>query len=46
MESLVLKGVTNLLDVVFILHYRDLILLPQHDYQPFQPSMKCSAFDV
>ena len=46
MESLVFKRVTNLVDVVFILHYRDLILLPQHDCQPFPPSMKCNAFGV
>ena len=36
----------NFVDLVFLLHYRHLILLAQHDCQPFPPSMKCSAFDV
>ena len=46
MESLVLKRVTNLVHLVSLLHYRHLILLAQHDSQPFPPSMKCSAFGL
>ena len=41
-----LKRVTNLVDLVFLLKERHLILLPQHDCQPFPPRMKCNAFGV
>ena len=44
MESLVLKRVTNLVHLAFLLHYIHLIFLAQHDCQPFPPNMKCSAF--
>ena len=41
-----LKRVPNVVDLVFLLHYRQLIFLAQHDCQPFPPSMKCNAFGV
>ena len=41
-----LKTVTNLVDLVLLLHSRPLILLAQHDCQPFPPSMKSSSFDL
>ena len=41
-----LQIVTNLVDLVFVLKERHLILLPQHDCQPFRPSLKSSAFGV
>ena len=41
-----LKRVTNLVDLVFLLHYRHLILLAQHDCKPFPPSRKCCAFGL
>ena len=39
MEKLVLKRVPNVFDLVFLLHYRQLIFLAQHDSQPFPPSI-------
>ena len=41
-----LKRVTNLVDLVLLLQDKHLILLAQHDCQPFPPSMKCSAFGL
>ena len=41
-----LKRVTNVVDLVFLLQGKHLILLAQHDCQPFPPSMKSSAFGV
>ena len=46
MELLLLRRVTNLVDSVLLLEDKHLILLPQHDCEPFQPSMKSSAFGV
>ena len=46
MEFLLLRRVTNLVHSVLLLEDKHLILLPQHDCQPFQPSMKCNAFGV
>ena len=45
-EKLVLKIVPNVVDLVFLPHYRHLIFLAQHDCRPFPPSMKCNAFGV
>ena len=41
-----LRRVTNLVDFALLLQEKHLILLPQHDSQPFPPSMKSSAFGV
>ena len=41
-----LRRVRNLVDLVLLLLDKHLILLPQHDCQPFPPSMKNSAFAV
>ena len=41
-----LKRGTNLVYLVFLLHDRHLILLAQHDGEPFPPSRKCSAFGL
>ena len=41
-----LRRVTNLVDLVFLLHYRNLILLAQHDFHPFPPSVESSAFGL
>ena len=38
--------VTNFVDFVFLLQYRHLIFLAQHDCQPFPPRMKSNAFGV
>ena len=41
-----LERVTSLVDLVLLLQDKHLILLSQHDSQPFPPSMKSSAFGV
>ena len=41
-----LERVTNLVDLVFLLQEKHLILVAQHDCQPFPPSMKSSDFGV
>ena len=41
-----LRRVTNGVDLVLLLQEKHLILLAQHDSQPFPPSMKSSAFGV
>ena len=41
-----LRRVTNLVDLVLLLQDKHLILLAQHDYQPFSPSMKSGSFGV
>ena len=41
-----LERVTNLVDLFLLLQDEHLILLPQHDCQPFPPSLKSSAFGV
>ena len=41
-----LRRVTHLVDLVLLLQDKHLVLLPQHDYQPFPPSVKSSAFGV
>ena len=40
------ERVTNLVDLVFLLQEKHLILVAQHDFQPFPPSMKSSDFGV
>ena len=39
-----LERVTNLLDLVFLLQKKHLILVAQHHCQPFPTSMKSSVF--
>ena len=46
MEELLFEKVTNLVDLVFLLQEKHLILVTEHDCQPFTPSMKSSAFGV
>ena len=46
MGSLVLRRVTNLVDLVVLLQGKHLILLPHHACHPLPPSMKNSAFCV
>ena len=41
-----LERVTNLVDLVFLLQGKHLILLAQHDCQQFPPSTKSSDFGV
>ena len=41
-----LERVTNLVDLVFLLQEKHLILVAQHHCQPFPPSMKSSDFGV
>ena len=41
-----LERVTNVVDLVFLLQEKHLILVAQNDCQPFPPSMKSSAFGV
>ena len=41
-----LERVTNLVDLVFLLQEKHLILVAHHDCQPFPPSMKSSDFGV
>ena len=41
-----LKRIANLLDLVLVLQYKHLILLAQHQFQPFPPLVTTSAFDV
>ena len=41
-----LRRVTNLVDLVFLGQDKHLILLAQHEFQPFPPLLKTSAFDV
>ena len=41
-----LERVTNLVDLLLPLQDKHLILLPQHDSQPFLPRMKSSSFGV
>ena len=45
-EYLVLERDTNLVDLVFLLQEKHLILVAQHDCQPCPPSMKSSDFGV
>ena len=40
------EKVTNLVDLVLLLQDKHLILVAQHDSQPFPPSMKSSDFGV
>ena len=41
-----LESVTNLVDLVFPLQEKHLILVAQHDCQPFPPSMKSNDVGV
>ena len=41
-----LKRIANLLDLVLLLQYKHLILLAQHQIQPFPPLVTTSTFDV
>ena len=41
-----LRRVTNLVDLVFLGQDKHLILLAQHEFQPFLPLVTTSAFDV
>ena len=41
-----LERITNLVDLVFLLQEKHLILVAQHHCQPFPPSMKSSDFGV
>ena len=40
------ERVTNLVDLVFLLQKKHLILVAQHGCQPFPPNMKSSDFSV
>ena len=40
------ERLTNLVDLVLLLQEKHLILVAQHDCQPFPPSMKSSDFGV
>ena len=41
-----LERLTNLVDLIFLLQEKHLILVEQHDCHPFPPSRKSSDFGV
>ena len=46
LKRLMVRMITNFIDLMLLLQYKDLIVLVEHDSLPFLPSVKSSAFGV